>query len=361
MRYILSSLFVLAAYSVLAQDTLSVLFAGDAMSHLTQAKWAKTVDGYDYSDCFVPIQPYLNQSDYNIVNLETPLAGRVSGYPKFSAPDSYLDALKGAGFNLFLLANNHVMDCSKEGMERTIGQLEQRCLPYAGAYADGLSRDSLYPCYITLGNSQEQLTFAIFNCTYGTNGLPVTAPCVVNRLDTAEIRKDYQTSLQRDADFRIMCVHWGVEYKTKASDNQRKLAYWLADLGFDLIIGSHPHVVQEYEVITTADGRQVPVFYSLGNLISNQRWRGSNGGILASVRFLATERTILDVSYLPVYVHKGSWKGKKQYFLLPTPELVDTLDRVPIPKADRDSLIIFHNDTRERLNNLTLTPVLKTE
>lgn len=340
------------------QDTVTLLFAGDAMSHTVQVKWARQGNTLDYSACFSGIKPYLERADLSIVNLEAPLAGApYTGYPRFSAPNDYAEALRDAGFNLMLLANNHIADKGKAGLEKTIDELEQLELPYTGAYRNSEARSCLYPYRKTFSNGYDSMQVTFYNCTYGTNGMPVYAPNEVNRIDTAQIRDDLREAgndADNDADIRVMCIHWGNEYQTRSSAAQRETARWLAEAGFDLIIGSHPHVVQEVDTITTTDGRKVTVFYSLGNMLSNQRWRGSNGGILAMVKLATAEKRITEVGYVPVYVHKGVWQGVRQYHLIPTAEVIDTIANLPIPKADRDSLRVFHNDTQRRLGNMQM-------
>ena len=341
-----------------AQDTIRLIFAGDAMSHIVQVNWARTADTYDYSPCFLRVTPWLDKADYAVVNLEAPLGGLpYSGFPRFSAPEQYADALSQAGFDLMLLANNHIVDRGKEGLERTIRHLQDNDIAYAGAYTDSESRSCSYPVYKTFTDGFDSLRIAFFNCTYGTNGLPVYAPNIVNKIDTTEIRIDLEET-EGKADLRVMCVHWGEEYDARAAAIQHKRAQWLADMGFDLIIGSHPHTVQQYDVITAADGRRVPVFYSLGNLLSNQRWRGCNGGIMAIADLSFQQKRIIRTDYLPLYVYKGMLDGSKQYHLIPTTTVIDTLSRLPIPQSEREVLKVFHNDTKTKLQNLPdlLTP-----
>ncbi len=334
------------------KDTVTLLFAGDAMSHTVQVKWAKTGSSYMYAPCFSEVRPYIEKADWSIVNLEAPLAGMpYTGYPQFSAPDEYAEALAETGFDLMLLANNHIADKGRQGLERTIDTLEAKGILYAGAYHNHESRSCLYPAVKTFSNGTDSVRIAFFNCTYGTNGLPVSEPNTVNRIDTAQIRIDMEEAAD-NTDLQVMCIHWGNEYQRHSSTEQRLTARWLAEEGFDLIVGSHPHVVQEADTIITTDGRLVSVFYSLGNMLSNQRWRGSNGGILAQAEVAIQEKKICGISYMPVYVHKGVWKGVRQYHLLPTEQLVDTIGNVNIPKADRDSMIVFHKETTRRLQNV---------
>ena len=153
-----------------------------------------------------------------------------------------------------------------------------------------------------------------------------------------------------------MYIHWGSEYQLRHNAYQKGVAQWLADLGFDLIIGSHPHVVQDFEVLTSEDGRQVPVIYSLGNLISNQRWVNSNGGILATVDIDRETRKIISICHIPVYVHKGSLKNERRnYFIIPTNDYLNKQLPIILPSDSlQQDLRLFHKNTIRRLSNLPI-------
>ena len=358
---------VLAA-PLCAQETVSLLFAGDAMGHEPQFQWAYNpqTGTYNYEPNFRYVQPYIVKSDLAIVNLEVTLGGKpYSGYPTFSTPDSYKDALVNCGFDVITLANNHILDRGKRGMERTL-DLVSDC-PNVGAYRDSADRAERYPLILEL----QGLKIALFNCTYGCNGFFPVAPNMVNFIDTAQIAADMRSLEGKDIDMKIMSIHWGDEYVTKAIPKQRELARWLADLGFDLIIGGHPHVVEDAEFLRVTRVRdnnkvemEVPVLYSLGNLISNQRRLNTNGGIMVRIDIRRDDASIAGVSYLPCYVHKGTISYKKDeknitekhFFLLPTTDYLN--GKLPFKldaQAEKD-LKVFHKNTTERLSNL---PVMK--
>ena len=289
-----------------------ILFAGDAMQHSTQYKWAwvEHNKAYNYEPNFRYISPYLIDADINVVNFETTLSGKpYGGYPRFRTPDAYFYALVDAGFQVFSLANNHICDGDDKGMHRTLRVMEN--YTNMGAYRSLADREKKYPLILHI----DDMKIALFTATYGTNGLLPVAPNVVNYIETEQLELDLAKSMKDTTiDLRIMYIHWGTEYQLKHNAYQQGLGQWLADLGIDVIIGGHPHVVQDYDVLIAADGRHVPVMYSLGNLISNQRWEDSNGGILATIDIDCQTHKVVKLDYIPVYVHKGKLLGEPRNY-----------------------------------------------
>ncbi|MBN1463039.1 MAG: CapA family protein [Paludibacteraceae bacterium] len=339
-------------YEWVVIDSIELVFAGDIMGHMPQIKAAynKDSDTFDFEPCYRFIKPYIQSADVAVANLEVPLAGKpYSGYPNFSSPDELFEAPISAGFDVMLLANNHAADKGKSGIEKTIKTVSAKS-KFAGVYLDVFHRDSLYPLLLDV----KGVKIALLNCTYDTNGNPVTPPQLVNLIDTAQIRKDVATAKTRKADFIIMCIHWGKEYMLSANAEQQMLAQYFASLDIDLIIGSHPHVVQNFDYVYKPDSTQVPVYYSLGNVISNQTKRNTNGGILAKVVIDTKSHTIKKCGYTPFYVYKGEIEGNYQYYLLPTADYLSNRLTITIPQAQDSLLRVFDTDTRQRLSNLPI-------
>lgn len=338
-----------------AQSFTSILFVGDVMGHSPQFQWAynRDSDSYDYHDCFRYIVPYVERSTYSVANLEVTLAGKpYSGYPCFSSPDELFYAVRDAGFNLLSIANNHVLDHGPKGMIRTINTLGD--MPYMGAYTDSASRAERYP-YIT---SIDGMRVAFFCTTYGCNGFLPKAPQIVNFNDTVQILKDLESLKGQKVDLKIIYIHWGDEYVLKANKLQRELAQWFADHGFDAVIGGHPHVVEDAEWLVAhtgdskTDGRRVPVIYSLGNYISNQRRVNCNGGIMARLDIDRRRKRVVGISYAPVYVHKGVLEGVKQFYVIPTIEYLNGNYDFTLPAEADKELRLHHELVTERLSNL---------
>lgn len=298
----------LPAVSLLS-DTLRLLFVGDLMQHQGQIDAARTARGYDYSACFAYVKEVISQADFAVANLEVTLGGKpYRGYPAFSAPDEYLTAIHNAGFNVLLTANNHCLDRGRKGLERTLRLIDSLHIPAAGTYTDIEDRRTRYPLLL----EKKGFRIALLNYTYGTNGIPVPSPAVVNLIDTTVIAQDIEKARQLHPDVLLACMHWGVEYQSLPGKEQQKLAQWLFAKGVDHIIGAHPHVVQPIEVHTDSLTRQKRlVAYSLGNFISNMSARRTDGGLMLQMEFVKNgaekERTSLKGEK-----ERTSLKGEKE-------------------------------------------------
>ncbi len=334
----------------------NVIFGGDAMVHETQFKSAYNESGgfYDFHPVFEYIQPVLAHGQLNVINLETTLAGPpYAGYPSFSSPDTFAYALKKAGFNYVALANNHALDKGKNGLLRTLDVLEELNIPSMGTYRDSYDRANRYP----LTGEINQIRFALLNYSYGTNGIPVPSPLIVNLLDTAIIRKDIQNAKMAGADVVMVYYHWGDEYARLPNRSQKELARFTFKAGADIIIGSHPHVVQPIELIDIEIDdvmQQRWVAWSLGNFVSNQRWEHVDGGIL--VKFTVEKNIytgkvdIRNMKYLPYWVYRPL--NPTRYYVVPLALLENNDSLFPdMAQEYIDAFQFFAKETRKHLYN----------
>lgn len=331
-------------------EPVTLVFVGDIMGHSPQYKAAydSKSNTFNYDICFKHIKSYIDSVDIAVANLEVPLAGvPYSGYPNFSSPDALLDGIKNAGFDVILTANNHVFDRRKAGHERTLQVINSRNLKHAGSYLNKNQRDSIYPLMLDV----KGVKIALLNYTYGTNGMQIEKPNIVNLLDTNVIKNDIRTAKSKASDLIILTIHWGTEYQTRANNEQRKLARLFTREGVDVIVGGHPHVVQDAETIEIDSTHKSTVFYSLGNCISNQREINTNGGIMLKVTIGAKSKKVLETSYMPVYVHKGVLNAEYQYHLIPTTDFIKYPSQFPINKTDSATLMYFDKETRKRLSD----------
>ncbi len=330
---------LLATYTSLAMnatDTVTLYFGGDMMQHGPQIKYAARAGGsYDYAECFAYVKEQVESADLAVCNLEVPLAGRpYAGYPQFSAPDEYAAAIRDAGFDIIMTANNHCMDKRAKGLTRTIDMLDSLGLRHFGTYKDSIRRAADYPLMVEVKN----MRIAFLGYTYDTNGIPVNKPLVVNLIDLDKIKADIRAAKERRADVIIACMHWGVEYRTLPEQAERDLAQWMLSEGVDHIIGAHPHVIQPMELVcdTPAMMRDTTSFYenccaksdtvkhlvaySLGNYISNQSPETvgrdfTDGG--ASVTLKLTKRGLADCAYTLHWVSRPQVSGNKNYRVYP--------------------------------------------
>jgi len=267
---------------LLGLNDAEIVFVGDAMQHQAQLQAARRPGGaWDYAECFAGVSPWFLTADLAVVNLETPVGPPPhSGYPCFNAPEPYLLALRDAGFGLFLTANNHTLDRRDRGLRHTIDALDRYSLPHIGTYRDAAARDSLTPHIRTISG----IRVGFLNYTYGTNGIEPHDGAAVDYIDRTLISADIRKARDAGAEIVCVCVHWGDEYHMLPNRAQRDLADWLQAQGVELIIGSHPHVVQPMELRDNPDGSRCLVVYSLGNFISNMKTRDTRGGAAVAVR-----------------------------------------------------------------------------
>ncbi len=271
-------------------DTVRLVFGGDLMQHIPQVRAAYRGGGiYDYSASFEYVTPIFRNADVAVLNLETTLTtrGDYSGYPSFASPVQLADAMADMGIDIVLLANNHCCDRGGRGINTTVEQLTRCNVGHTGAFLSKEDYDANKVLYFT----SKGVRFALVNYTYSTNGYPVPKGMFVNIIDNERIKRDISTINRDSVDCVIACMHWGIEYQRVPNEEQKSMARFLRSLGVDVIIGSHPHVVQTYEI--SSDG---VVFYSLGNFVSNQRKRYTNGGLIAEVNIIRCD-TLSRLSY----------------------------------------------------------------
>ena len=278
--------FITGADSIGAPAGADLLFVGDAMQHQAQLDRARELaggKGYDWNECYSLIAPDITAADYAVCNLEVPLGGGpdYSGYPCFSAPDNYAQALKDAGFDMFLTANNHCLDRGDKGARATLMALDRLGVDHVGTYADSLQRTQRVPFVREI----KGIKVGFLNYTYGTNGIEPRDGIEVSMIDRDRMAREIKATREAGAEIVVVAVHWGVEYVLLPGQAQKDLARFLVDQGVDMVIGGHPHVIQPMEVVRNeAEDKDVLVVYSLGNLISNMKTADTRGGALVKAR-----------------------------------------------------------------------------
>ena len=261
------------------QDEFTIVMVGDILLHDGIERCAVQEDGsYDFSEIFRHTKDEIEAADLAIVNEEVIIGGqelRVSGYPSFNAPYEIADELAQTGFDVICHATNHALDRGKKGIENCLRYWEENHPEVATVGIHTSENDSgkvrVY--------EKDGMKIAVLNYTYGTNGIPLPKdmPYAVDILDEEKVKADIEKAGEL-ADLTIVCPHWGIEYDHGISDMQKKWAKVFANSGADIIIGTHPHVIEPVEVIVADDGRAVPVYYSLGNFIN---WTSGRGRYIA--------------------------------------------------------------------------------
>lgn len=260
-------------------DTVSIVMIGDVMMHQKQLS-------YDCRTFLEPIRPRLEKADLAIANLEFPLAGKpYSGYPAFSTPDEFPEYLADCGIDVFLAANNHVLDKGYKGLSRTIEVYDRMKsegrIHYTGIAKDQKDQDETTPLIVAV----KGIRIALINFTYGNNfkGTEKDWPNV-NVTDREMIHKAVQKAKQSGVDFIFALPHWGVEYSLTHGKSQESLAKFMAEEGVDLIVGAHPHVIQD-----TATIGNTKVIYSMGNAVSNMSAKNTRLELMVKINIIPSK------------------------------------------------------------------------
>jgi len=337
---------LIAGFTAAGQDNITLLFAGDVMNNKPQltAAYRPATDTYDYHTCFQYIKPVIEQADVAIANLELTLPGKppYTGFPLFRTPDVMADALKYAGFDALVTANNHANDSGPDGVLHTIEVVRGLGFLQTGTFKDSSDRRQHCPLLI----EKNGFTIALLNYTFHTNGIGTTPPVIVSRIDRKQIAADVAAAQNLAADLIVAFFHWGEEYKNTENAYQREWAQTAANLGVDMVIGAHPHVVQPVKMLTAKrpDGtqKQVPVAYSLGNFISNAISTNTSVGLMLQTRLtrdtLTCQTTVSEMHYLPVWRYLETKMANKRikntYYALPASAFgADTLNLLQMAPA----------------------------
>ncbi|MCR5094257.1 MAG: CapA family protein [Lachnospiraceae bacterium] len=257
-------------------DGVTIVMVGDMLMHMPVLRAGQEADGsYCFDGLFAHVQPQIRSADIAIVNQETIMGGEelggYTGYPTFNSPYAVGDAEANAGFDVVLQATNHALDRSAKGIENCLSFWETVYPQIAVTGIHESAEDQAEMTILTSGG----IRIAVLNYTYGTNGIqmPRGKGYLVDYLSMDRVRADLERA-EREADFTIVCPHWGIEYSLTPSGDQRQWAAFFAQEGADLIIGTHPHVIEPLEYLTEGD-RQIPVYYSLGNFVNSTAGRGA--------------------------------------------------------------------------------------
>lgn len=252
------------------EPEIDIIMVGDILLHDNVQNSGKLPDGtYNYDHMFANVKDEVQAADLALVNQEVILGGvelGLTGYPCFNGAYEVGDALYKAGFNVILHATNHTLDRGKTAL--------LNCMNYWKKYSD-VAVLGVFESQESYDNDiyvyeQDGIKIAILNYTYGTNGIPVPEdmPYAVALLEENKVVADIQRA-EEIADFTIVCPHWGTEYVHYYSDYQ---TYWtnvFMNNGVDLVLGTHPHVIQPVEMLTNDAGHSMLVYYSLGNFINS--------------------------------------------------------------------------------------------
>ncbi|WP_434796836.1 CapA family protein [Terrisporobacter vanillatitrophus] len=356
----------------------SILATGDVMVHSPQlqAQYDYSTGTYNFDNNFKYVKKYIENADYSLANLETTLAGndvyQYSSYPTFNSPDELADALKNAGFDLLSTINNHSFDKRDLGVNRTLSTLKEKGFDTVGTRENSSDKE-----YII--KDINNIKVGITSYSYGDvkndnkylNGIKISEDWEnkMNIFDSSDVDKAFETissttDKMKDSDIQVVIIHWGIEYARNETDFQKQLAQKLCDDGVDIIIGSHPHVVEPVETITSSDGKnKTLVIYSLGNYISNQRRETvgaySEDGLMVNIdiskKSNEKEAKVEKVTCIPTWVNKYNNGYKNVYEIVP---IEDESDLNSITSLNKYNVKQSYNNTASLIDNSDIITVV---
>lgn len=247
----------------------TVAAIGDILIHDRVYDDAWNGDTYDFKPMLAGVKDYLKEPDITVANQETIMGGEsigLSGYPNFNSPFEIGDDLQDAGVDMVTMANNHTLDRGEEAIQNAIAYYEKIGMPYTGSFKDTEDQAD-----IRVLKTEQDISIAFLSYTYGTNGMSVPDghSYLVNLIDRNKIKDEVEKAKEL-ADITIVSLHFGTEEERMPNQEQKDLAQYAADLGVDVVIGNHPHVLQPIEWLEGKEGNQTLVTYSLGNFLSGQ-------------------------------------------------------------------------------------------
>lgn len=334
-------------------STASVGVSGDFLLHTPLHTSAKNGNTYDFSDMLKFIEEYYNRYDFMVANLEVPLAGAdrgYSGYPNFNSPDAIATDLKEAGMDMVLTANNHTMDMGYDGMIRTQETLKEAGLQYLGTQMSEEDPDYIVQDINGIHVGMVCYTYETGDTNDGRktlNGIPVPkkATDMVSSFNSkqldefyAEVEETLTAMKQAGADVTMLFIHWGNEYELIQNKSQTEIAQQLCELGVDIIVGGHPHVIQPFDTLVSSTGHETYCIYSVGNAISNQNRRSlssiansayTEDGMIFGVTFEKWNDgtvNIQEITILPTWVNVYEGAAKRLYYIMPLDTELESWD-----------------------------------
>lgn len=296
-----------------AKVEVAISMVGDVLMHNPTLKSGLQEDGsYNYDHLFKNVKKHMENTDISLANQEVILGGTdlgISAYPAFNAPQELGDSLVQSGFNTILHATNHTLDKGEKGVDSALTYWKEKHpeTTVLGIHESQEDRDKIYIF------EKKGFKIAILNYTYGVNGnrIPEDRPYIVDLMDKSQMEKDIQKANEL-ADYVIVCPHWGTEYVFEATDEQKEWTDFFLKQGVDLVIGTHPHVIEPVEWVEDGENKML-VFYSLGNFVSCQdKWYRMLGA-MANVKLLKDADgnvTVTEYGVEPLVTHIA---GKTEY------------------------------------------------
>lgn len=336
--------------------TINMAFTGDIMCHNTiyNDAFDKSNQTYDFSYIFDDVKYNIQTADIAIGNLETTFAGSAKGYssyPTFNTPENLAYTLKKIGFDVLSTANNHCYDTGYSGIESTINYLDDADISHMGTYKSEEEQNKI------LVKNVKGIKIAFLSFTYGTNGIKVPSDksYSVNLIDKNLISRQLSLAKAENPDMVCVSMHWGIEYQLSPNSEQKELADFLFKNGADLIIGNHPHVLQNMEKrdVTLNDGshKEGFVVYSLGNFLADQNKNYTRNSAILNLNITKNTEGKIEINsatYVPTYIYKDTSKTKQKFKIVKIQEAIESYEAGYNPSLSKTTYNLFKTE----LNNI---------
>lgn len=333
---------------------LSLIMVGDALLHSSLYRDGYNNGTYNFTSQLELIKPIVQNYDLAFYNQESILGGTelgLSDYPTFNSPKEFGDAMIDAGFNLVSLANNHTLDRGEKAVISSCNYWKTKDVLTAGSYTSNEEANEIKI------KEKNGIKYTLLAYTYGTNGIPVPQgkDYLVNIYSDEKVKNDIE-KVRDKVDVLLVSMHWGNEYQTEPTAEQKRQAEYLSSLGVDIIIGTHPHIIEPITYIN-----DTLVIYSLGNFISAQSTNNDYNTmveLMTSVDIIKEEKdgqtTIklenLNNELLYNYYHKGSrWTNFK---VVPFSRMNETYNSDYQRLYDKYSAVVKMYDPNIKVNPL---------
>ena len=285
-------------------DFLTIVAVGDNLFHNVIYQSSFVEGAYDFAPIYEQVREYIEPADIAFINQETVLAGKefgISGYPRFNPPQELGLTVAKLGFDVVNHASNHAMDKGSKGLLATMEFWDSvPGIMYIGVHSSQEKRDTA----AIVEKNNMKIGFLAY--TYGTNGLPVpdTMPFLVSLIEPSTMAQEID-KLRLLCDVLVVSMHWGNEYQKHYNANQKLLTEFLAEHDVDIVLGHHPHVLQECEQVLRPDGKIMLVFYSLGNFVAAQKQTATLAGGIAYIKIKKTDGALSYEEYglIPTIIH----------------------------------------------------------
>lgn len=339
---------------------IKMVATGDIMFHKPQitAAYDKNSGKYNFSSYFAKVKKYLDKADIVVGNFEGTVneKEKLVGYPLFNAPMEAMATLKEAGFDVLSTANNHCCDLKAQGIISTIDAIEKNGMKHFGT-----NKEKNAPALI---QDVKGIKIGFLSYSYGFNGMEGTLKeeeraYMISPIKEGKIKEDIEKIKKDGAELVVIYPHWGEEYMRTPTQTQKDLAHKFIDWGADLVLGSHPHVLQGTEFVEK-DGTKKFIAYSMGNIISNQRRetldnnRHTEAGVLFDIDIKRDNNTgkitVENVDFITTWVNREEKNGKRIYEVLPTRDFKEGGElRNTVNKTVLDKILISGEESMKVL------------